>query len=104
VQDFVFVHVANNLPIKLVFRTIIEVLITMCVYVSPPSGCWVHCNDARIKYCSSDEVAQSQAYILFYIRRHGITSDASAHVIPTTPVTPFISNITVPSSKRRKLE
>ena len=72
------------------------------VLLTSLSGCWVHCNDARIKYCSSDEVAQSQAYILFYIRRHGITSDASTHVIPTTPITPFLTP--VPCNKRRKLE
>ncbi|XP_065901281.1 ubiquitin carboxyl-terminal hydrolase 44-like isoform X2 [Dysidea avara] len=69
------------------------------------AGCWVHCNDARIKYCSSDEVAQSQAYILFFMRRHGITSDTSAHVIPTTPITPFLTNnISVPCNKRRRVE
>ena len=31
-------------------------------------GSWVHCNDARISRCPLEEVLQSQAYILFYVR------------------------------------
>ena len=67
------------------------------------TDCWVHCNDARMKYCSKDEVAQSQAYILFYMHRHGITSDTSAYVILPTPTTPFTNLTTAPCSKRRKI-
>eukprot|EP00731_Ephydatia_muelleri_P030285 Em0021g808a len=35
---------------------------------------WVHCNDAKVSRCTQDEVLASQAYILFYVRGHGVSS------------------------------
>ena len=31
----------------------------------------MHCNDARIARCSSEDVLKAQAYVLFYARRNG---------------------------------
>eukprot|EP00117_Sycon_ciliatum_P025671 scpid60094/ scgid21257/ Ubiquitin carboxyl-terminal hydrolase 44; Deubiquitinating enzyme 44; Ubiquitin thioesterase 44; Ubiquitin-specific-processing protease 44 len=66
---------------------------------------WVHCNDARLTLCSEAEVLQSQAYILFYVRRHGRAgtgySPFSANVpMATTPISPStLSPLFAPSSK-----
>ena len=35
------------------------------------TGLWVHCNDSRLSRCSSNDVLDSQAYVLFYARRQG---------------------------------
>ena len=66
-----------------------------------PQDSWVHCNDARISRCTQDEVLASQAYILFYVRGHGV----SCHEVPTAslPAPPphdSDPNIEVPSAKR----
>ena len=55
-------------------RTHLQVAIFCCCFFSLLCMCigsWVHCNDARLTLCSESEALQSQAYILFYVRRHG---------------------------------
>jgi hypothetical protein len=43
---------------------------------------WLHCNDARVSIVTEDNVAEAEAYILFYNRREELQIPAFAPLKP----------------------
>ena len=54
------------------------------------TDCWLHCNDAKMRVVSVDEVRKAQAYILVYVR--------SQPTQPSTTAPPGDNSMKLPMS------
>jgi len=63
------------------------------------TDCWLHCNDAKMRVVSVDDVRKAQAYILVYVRQQ--TQPAAPAAAPSAAAVPAPaadSNFKLPTS------